>query len=77
MLKGCVADHGIKFEKGDVLIVRTGFTEAIAGLNEEQAKKVADDLHNGTGAGFVGVDSTEEVMRWHWENGIAAVAGDA
>lgn len=77
MLKQCSADHGIKYEKGDVLIVRTGFTEALCQLNPEQEKQASADLHSGKTSGFVGVDSSEEVMRWHWENGIAAVAGDA
>lgn len=70
MLKGCAADQGVKFAPGDVLVVRSGWTEAFIAL-EGEARKKYDPIEN---AG--GVFASEEVMQWHWENGFAAVAGD-
>jgi hypothetical protein len=70
MLTACAADHGLKFAPGDVLIVRSGFTEAFLAMTDEERAKY-NPLQ---GAG--GVDASEDVMRWHWEQGFAAVAGD-
>jgi hypothetical protein len=74
-LKGAAADVGVEFAPGDILIVRTGWTEGWLNLSAEDRKAATDALHGGTG-GICGVEASEEVMRWHWENGIAAVAGD-
>ncbi|OCF77487.1 hypothetical protein I204_01475 [Kwoniella mangroviensis CBS 8886] len=57
---------------GDILIVRTGFTEALFELSDEEQAQ----LPNRKVRGYCGVDQSEEVLRWHWENGIAAVASD-
>jgi hypothetical protein len=75
-LKGAAADAKVEFAPGDVLIVRTGWTEGWLKLSPEEQKAESEALHAGTGS-ICGVESSEEVMRWHWENGIAAVAGDA
>ncbi|TXT11188.1 hypothetical protein VHUM_01939 [Vanrija humicola] len=70
-LQGAAADQGVEFAEGDVLIVRTGFTEALKALTPEQREKF--DFMDG----IIGVESTEEVARWHWDTGFAAVATDA
>ena len=62
----------MKLEQGDILVVRTGFTEALESLGAEERKTMGDDASQG----WVGVDQSEEMLRWHWENGIAAVATD-
>ncbi|KAL1410491.1 hypothetical protein Q8F55_004504 [Vanrija albida] len=71
LLEGAANDQGVEFAEGDVLLVRTGFTEALKALTPEQHKEL--NLMNGV----IGVESKEEVARWHWENGFAAVATDA
>jgi hypothetical protein len=71
-LKGCSHDAGIKFQKGDILIVHTGRVEAyLEKTREEQEALVAREVK-----GWCGVEASEEVMRWHWDNGFAAVATD-
>lgn len=70
-LKACAEDEGVTLAPGDILIVRTGFTEALYDLNEEGLAAML-----AAAKGWVGVEQTEEVMRWHWDNGIAAVATD-
>lgn len=69
-LKQCAADYGVKFAPGDLLIVRSGFTEAFLALTDEERANYSP-LN-----GAVGVEASEEVMRWIWEQGFAAVAGD-
>jgi hypothetical protein len=72
VLDGCSKDAGIQFQRGDILIVHTGFVEAyLQKTREEQEALVAREVR-----GWCGVEASEEVMRWHWENGFAAVATD-
>jgi hypothetical protein len=72
VLKGCSQDAGIKFQEGDILIVHTGFVEAyLQKTRKEQEALVARDVR-----GWCGVEASEEVMRWHWDHGFAAVATD-
>lgn len=72
LLKATANDEGVTFQPGDICIVRTGWTEAFLSLGDEQ-REAMRKLRKGT----VGVDQDEEVLRWHWESGIAAVASDA
>jgi len=69
MLKGCVDLQGNKIEPGDVLMIRTGWTEVFEALSTEEKAKWKPEPD-------VGVERGEEMLRWHWELGVAAVAGD-
>jgi hypothetical protein len=61
---------------GDVLIVRTGYGQALkAAAAADTPEARADMARRGAADGMVGVDACEEVARWIWEN-FAAVAGD-
>jgi hypothetical protein len=72
VLQGCSQDVGIKFQRGDILIVHTGFIEAyLQNTRKEQESLVAREVR-----GWCGVEASPEVMRWHWDNGFAAVATD-
>ncbi|WVQ77243.1 hypothetical protein IAR50_006926 [Cryptococcus sp. DSM 104548] len=71
-LKACAAESNAHILPGDILLVRTGFAEAISALSEEER----DALRKREVNGSCGVDKGEDVWRWHWENGIAAVASD-
>lgn len=72
MLEGCSQDAGIQYQRGDILIVHTGFVEAyLQKTREEQEALVAREVR-----GWCGVEASEEVMRWHWDHGFAAVATD-
>ncbi|WWC95059.1 hypothetical protein V866_001911 [Kwoniella sp. B9012] len=72
ILSNCAKESNVIIESGDILIVRTGFTEAFFKLSDEERAQ----LPNRRVRGYCGVDQSEEVLRWHWENGIAAVASD-
>lgn len=72
-LKQVVKDHKLEFRKGDILLIRSGFTAAYNKLNEQQRK----DLAQRASPDFNGVEATEDILRWLWEHQFAAVGGDA
>jgi hypothetical protein len=63
--------QGLEFKHGDVLIVHSGFTDALGGASAEEQEKML-----GTHSS-VGVEGTEASARWIWNNHFSAVAGDA
>jgi hypothetical protein len=66
-----VAKHqGVEFKHGDILIVRTGYTEILEAPKPEDMAKFA-------GGTLSGVHGSVETARWVWNHRLAAVAGDA
>ncbi|KAK0652781.1 hypothetical protein B0T16DRAFT_322722 [Cercophora newfieldiana] len=66
-----IAKHqGVEFKAGDILIVRTGYTDMLAAPTPEDFGKFAAQT-------LSGVHGVEETVRWAWNKRIAAVAGDA
>lgn len=67
-----VAKHqGTTFKHGDILIVRSGFTDDLTDASaEEQAKLLG--THKA-----VGVKGNKETARWVWNHHFSGVAGDA
>lgn len=63
--------EGVQFHHGDVLIVRTGFTEELGEMDASQQEKALGTHHT------VGLAGNKEVAKWHWNKHFAAVAGDA
>lgn len=62
--------QGVEFRPGDVIIIRSGFTEALTGITAaEQEKKMG--THR-----VCGVTGTPEAAKWFWNKHFAAVAGD-
>ncbi|KAH8882308.1 hypothetical protein GQ53DRAFT_753780 [Thozetella sp. PMI_491] len=65
-----VAKHqGVEFKPGDILIIRTGYTEAL----ENPTPEIFGKMQQGT---LSGVHGAEETARWVWDKRFAAVAGD-
>jgi hypothetical protein len=69
-LKAMLKDTGVEPRDGDLLLVRTGFTEQYGKLSEEERKELANKPPT-----FAGVESSKETLRWIWESGFVAVAG--
>lgn len=63
--------EGVDFKFGDILIVRTGFTEEL-GQMDAAAQEKALGTHQ-----TCGVEGNKESAKWHWNHHFAAVAGDA
>lgn len=62
--------QGVEFKQGDVIIIRSGFTE---GLTDVSAEKQAELMGSHR---VCGVTGTEEAAKWFWNKHFAAVAGD-
>lgn len=67
-----VAEHqGTKFKHGDIVIVRSGFTEDLGVASAEEQEQMLG-THKA-----VGVKGNLESAKWFWNHHFAAVAGDA
>ncbi|KAI9695233.1 MAG: hypothetical protein M1820_008805 [Bogoriella megaspora] len=70
-LEAVAREQGTTFKQGDILIVRTGFTDALGAMNADQQAE-ALGTHK-----TCGVEGTVESAKWVWNKHFAAVAGDA
>ena len=67
-----VAEHqGTKFKHGDILIVRSGFTEDL-GAGDAAAQEKMLGSHQ-----CIGVEGNVATAKWMWNKHFSAVAGDA
>jgi len=71
-LKQVASKQGVTFRSGDILFIRTGWLKAYLNLNEREQTA----LPHRTARTSCGVEASEEMMRWHWENQFSAVASD-
>ncbi|NYT63244.1 cyclase family protein [Alcaligenaceae bacterium] len=69
-LAAILKSDNIQIEKGDMLVLHTGFSEAII---EMGGKPDGDKLHN-TGAVLNGADT--QLLNWVTESGISAICAD-
>ncbi|KAK8858930.1 hypothetical protein IAR55_003161 [Kwoniella newhampshirensis] len=71
-LLACAEEFGVHILPGDILVVRTGWTEGTIDLSKAKREELRGREVNGS----CGVAHSEEVLRWHWEKRIAAVVSD-
>jgi len=71
-LRDMVEETGVETREGDLLLLRTGFTQAYEKLGAEERKRMAAEPPT-----FLGVESSKQVLQWIWEAGFVAVAGYA
>lgn len=64
----------ITFQRGDILLVRIGVTKEWEQSMDTDAKKA---YAASTSPKHAGVEGTMDVLKWIWNTGFAAVAGDA
>lgn len=72
-LEAMVKDFQIEIHPGDILLIRSGFTAAYNELNEQERINLAQR----PSPDFIGVEATENMLRWLWKYQFGAVAGDA
>ncbi|KAH8894431.1 hypothetical protein GQ53DRAFT_857785 [Thozetella sp. PMI_491] len=67
-------EQNVTFQRGDILFVRMGLTK-----EWDTEMSPADKLaySQSSSPQHAGVEGTEEMLRWIWDSGFAAVAGDA
>lgn len=74
VLKTIAQEQGITFRRGDILFVRIGLTKK---WDEEMTTAEKMAYAQSSNPEHAGVEGTEEMLRWIWNEGFAAVAGDA
>jgi kynurenine formamidase len=67
-----VREQKVVFRPGDILMIRSGWTDWYNRTTEDERYKGATIGHD-----FIGLDGTEESVTWLWNHHFAAVAGDA
>jgi hypothetical protein len=72
-LRAIIDETGVTFRSGDILFIRSGFTAAYNRLSATE-REAFPDRNPG---GLLGLEATQDSLRWLWETRFAAVAGDA
>lgn len=70
-LKEVLKEQRTELKFGDILIIRSGYMDA---YNRKERSEIAE-LVKATPPSFTGVEQSEEMLQWIWEN-FSAVAGD-
>lgn len=74
VLQAIAKDQGVTFRRGDILFIRIGLTKQWDDkMNDRERLAYAQN----SSPQHAGVEGTEEMLRWIWDEGFAAVAGDA
>ncbi|PKS13170.1 hypothetical protein jhhlp_000514 [Lomentospora prolificans] len=72
VLEEVAAHQSTELKPGDILLVRTGWLRSFEKLTEEGRVEVASI----TNPPAIGVESSEETLRWLWKKSFAAAGGD-
>lgn len=67
-------EQNVIFRRGDILFVRIGFTKE---WDVEMSAEEKIAYAQSSNPQHAGIEGTEEMLRWIWDQGFAAVAGDA
>ncbi|QKX57797.1 uncharacterized protein TRUGW13939_04917 [Talaromyces rugulosus] len=65
-------EQRVSFRRGDILLIRTGWTAVYNKLTDGEKIDLGGREHRAS----CGVEATRDAIRWHWEQGFAAVATD-
>ncbi|SPO06309.1 uncharacterized protein DNG_08998 [Cephalotrichum gorgonifer] len=71
-LEEIAASQGTTFKEGDILFIRTGWIRAYLKFTDEECAALAAK----TSPPAIGLESSEEMLRFLWDQSFAAVAGD-
>ncbi|MCJ1247858.1 hypothetical protein MMC30_005073 [Trapelia coarctata] len=64
--------QNVAFRPGDILFIRSGFTRSYNFMSSEDIEIATAKYPPSS----IGVQQSEEMLRWIWDTGFAAVAGD-
>ncbi|KAJ3002800.1 hypothetical protein NUW54_g5649 [Trametes sanguinea] len=70
-LIACAEKQGITFRRGDILLLRVGFIQRFCSTTQEERDSIADKPET-----FAGIEQSEDMKRFLWNNHFAAVASD-
>jgi hypothetical protein len=72
VLQDVATSQKTTFRPGDILFIHTGWTRAYERLSSAECQQLADY----TAPPVIGVESSESMLRWIWDQSFAAVVGD-
>ncbi|MCW2891060.1 MAG: hypothetical protein JWO75_549 [Actinomycetia bacterium] len=75
-LSAALRAQGASLRSGDILCVRTGWTDKYLTLDATGRASLADGMQEVTGYTSAGLAGSEEMARFLWDSGVAAVACD-
>ncbi len=75
-LAGALRAQGTALRPGDILCVRTGWVDKYLALDPAARSAFADGMQDVAGYDSAGLDGSEEMARFLWDSGVAAVAVD-
>ena len=64
--------QNVEFRTGDTLLIRSGYLKAFDTLSDDEVQALIKQSHPSA----IGVESSNPILRWLWDTGFAAVAGD-
>jgi kynurenine formamidase len=70
-LKACAKKQGVEFRQGDILILRVGFMQRF----NKSSQSERDELYTKPET-FAGIEQSEEMKEFLWDNHFAAIASD-
>ncbi|KAF7359051.1 Serine/threonine protein kinase PRP4 [Mycena sanguinolenta] len=70
-LEACAKAQGVQFRRGDILILRVGFIKKYYEAAQEER-----DALQARSETFAGIEQSEEMKRFLWDNHFAAIASD-
>ncbi|KAJ7700680.1 hypothetical protein B0H17DRAFT_1046350 [Mycena rosella] len=70
-IEGCAEAQGVKFRRGDVLFLRVGFIKKYS-----EASQADRDALQAKPETFAGIEQSEDMKRFLWNNHFAAIASD-
>ncbi|KAJ6567081.1 putative cyclase-domain-containing protein [Mycena capillaripes] len=73
-LEACAEAQGVKFRRGDILILRVGFIKRY--YEASQAERDALAAVQPGSETFAGIEQSEDMKRFLWNNHFAAIASD-
>jgi kynurenine formamidase len=72
-LEAVRAHQGVELRRGDILLIRFGWTAWYEKLSEPERQSLAT---NTAEQGSPGLARSDAILEWLWDNGISAVAAD-
>jgi kynurenine formamidase len=69
-IKAVATEQNVEFQTGDILLIRTGYTQAYAKLSTQEKVDVAAKRS------WIGLGQSREAAEWLWERQFAAVGAD-
>jgi hypothetical protein len=75
-LEAALSAQGTELRYGDILCVRTGWVDKYLSLDRAGQTELAAGMVDVTGYAAAGLSGSEEMSRFLWDSGVAAVACD-